>query len=182
MNSNTGAIRNDKDLTVIWSASKEQPYPDGRIFKKILRHPKDHKPFEVKDGLIHYSTDEETRKLCIPHSEFQGRRLTELAIDQVHRTVGHMGAHITRSYACQYFWWPEMATDIKLFCELWSTCQTMKTSNQWPQDLLHSLPIPTQPWASISMDFMGPFPLTDNFNYIWVILCRLTSLVHLILL
>jgi hypothetical protein len=30
------------------------------------------------------------------------------------------------------------------------------------------------------MDFMGPFPLVDNFNYIWVILCRLTSLVHLI--
>ena len=30
------------------------------------------------------------------------------------------------------------------------------------------------------MDFMGPFPQANNFNYIWVVLCRLTSLVHLI--
>jgi hypothetical protein len=30
------------------------------------------------------------------------------------------------------------------------------------------------------MDFVGPFPLVDNLNYIWVVLCRLMSLVHLI--
>jgi hypothetical protein len=56
----------------------------------------------------------------------------------------------------------------------------MKTSNQWLQGLLHSLPMPTKPWSSIGMDFMGPFPLVDKFDYIWVALCRLTSLVHLI--
>ena len=56
----------------------------------------------------------------------------------------------------------------------------MKTSNQRPQGLLHSLPIPTKPWSSIGMDFMGPFPLSNNLDYIWVVLCRLTSLVHLI--
>jgi hypothetical protein len=61
-------------------------------------------------------------------------------------------------------------------------CQAMKTINQRPQGLFHSLPIPTKPWSSIGMDFVGPFPLVDNFDYIWVILCRLTSLVHLITL
>lgn len=30
------------------------------------------------------------------------------------------------------------------------------------------------------MDFVGPFPLSDNVDYVWVVLCRLTSLVHLI--
>ena len=30
------------------------------------------------------------------------------------------------------------------------------------------------------MDFVGPFPLVDDYNYIWVVRCRLTSLVHLI--
>ena len=68
MNTNTRAIRNDEDLTVTSSASKEQPppfiwqtrmdseshpslkklcqkaYPDDQMFKKILRHPKDHQP------------------------------------------------------------------------------------------------------------------------------------------
>ena len=53
-------------------------------------------------------------------------------------------------------------------------------SNQWPQGLLHSLPIPTTPWSSIGMDFVGPFPLSNEVDYIWVVLCQLTSLVHLI--
>ena len=35
-------------------------------------------------------------------------------------------------------------------------------------------------WSSIGMDFVGPFPQVNNFDYIWVVLCRLTSLVHLI--
>src|SRR5271169_4435804 len=46
----------------------------------------------------------------------------------------------------------------------------------------HSLPVPTTLWTSIGMDFVGPFPLVDNLDYIWVVLCRLMSLVHLILL
>ena len=197
--------RPDKaDLTVASSEAKEPPapftwqrniggenrpdletlcrkaYATDKVFKKILQHPKDHKSFKVSNGLIHYATNPETRKLCIPHSEFRGRRITELVIDQVHRTVGHMGTRITENYARRYFWWPTLGPDIKTFCESCSTCQTTKTSNQRPQGLLHSLPIPTQPWSSISMDFVGPFPLANGFDYIWVVLCRLTSLVHLI--
>ena len=53
-------------------------------------------------------------------------------------------------------------------------------SNKRLQGLLHSLSIPTKPWSSIGMDFVGPFPLVDNLDYIWVILCRFTALVHLI--
>jgi hypothetical protein len=37
-----------------------------------------------------------------------------------------------------------------------------------------------KPWSSIGMDFMGPFPLANNIDYIWGVLCQLTSLVHLI--
>jgi RNase H-like domain found in reverse transcriptase/Reverse transcriptase (RNA-dependent DNA polymerase)/Integrase zinc binding domain len=194
----------DANLTVASSAAKEPPepftwptrigdenrptleelcrkaYTSNKTFKKILEHPKDHKSFKVNDGLIYYSANSETRKLCIPHSEFRGRRITELVIDQVHRTVGHMGARVTENYARRYFWWPTLGTDVKSFCDSCSTCQATKTSNQRPQGLLHSLPIPTKPWSSIGMDFVGPFPLVNGFDYIWVVLCRLTSLVHLI--
>lgn len=30
------------------------------------------------------------------------------------------------------------------------------------------------------MDFVGPFPTSHGFDYIWVIVCWLTSMVHLI--
>ena len=155
-------------------------YTSDKLFQKILQNPKDHKSFSVEKGTIYHTTDSETRVLCIPHSEFQGRKVTELVIDQVHRTVGHMGTRITENYACHYFWWPTLGTDIKLYCESCQTCQATKMSNKRLQGLLHSLPIPTKPWSSIRMDFVGPFPLVDNLDYIWVVLCRFTALVHLI--
>ena len=30
------------------------------------------------------------------------------------------------------------------------------------------------------MDFIGPFPKSQGYDYLWVIICRLTSMVHLI--
>ena len=30
------------------------------------------------------------------------------------------------------------------------------------------------------MDFLGPFPRSQEFDYLWVVICRLTSLVHLV--
>ncbi|KAL7277448.1 hypothetical protein ACG7TL_009310 [Trametes sanguinea] len=30
------------------------------------------------------------------------------------------------------------------------------------------MPIPTQPWASIAMDFVGPFPVSRGYDYLWV--------------
>jgi hypothetical protein len=48
------------------------------------------------------------------------------------------------------------------------------------KDVLHSLPIPTCPWESIGMDFIGPFPESNGFDYLLVVICRLTSMVHLV--
>jgi hypothetical protein len=30
------------------------------------------------------------------------------------------------------------------------------------------------------MDFIGPFPEVDEYNYLWVVICRMSSMVHLI--
>ena len=45
---------------------------------------------------------------------------------------------------------------------------------------LHPLPIPVHPLDSIGMDIMGPFPNVGEYNYLWVVICRMTSMVHLI--
>ena len=146
----------------------QEGYAADKIFRKILEHPKDHKSFEVQNGLIDYTPNSEIQMRCIPHSEFQGRKITELVLDQVHRTVGHMGPSITKKYAWHYFWWLSLGSNIKTFCKSCATCQAIKTSNQQPQGLLHSLPIPTTPWSSVRMDFVGPFPLAEDVDYIWV--------------
>jgi hypothetical protein len=56
----------------------------------------------------------------------------------------------------------------------------VKGSNVKPFGKLHPLPILTKPWDLIGMDFIGPFLESKGFNYLWVIICRMTSMVHLI--
>ena len=73
-----------------------------------------------------------------------------------------------------------MGKDLHEFCESCEACACVKGSTKKPMGKLHPLPIPTKPWDSIGMDFIGPFPESKGFNYLWVIICRMMSMVHLI--
>ena len=46
----------------------------------------------------------------------------------------------------------------------------MKDTNSKLAGLLHSLPIPDRLWQSIEMDFMGPIPKSNNFDYLLVVI------------
>jgi hypothetical protein len=70
--------------------------------------------------------------------------------------------------------------DVESFCDSCGICQTTKASTSRPKGLLHLLPIPEAPWQSIAMDFVGPFPECMGYDHLLVVICRLTSLVHLI--
>jgi len=107
-------------------------------------------------------------------------RLVEVILDQAHHTIGHSSQTGTSHYIRRYYWWPSIGADIKLFCNSCMTFQTMKVSNQRPRGLLHTFLVPDQPWQSISMDFMGPLPLSNNCDYLLVMIARFTLQVHLI--
>ena len=59
-------------------------------------------------------------------------------------------------------------------------CAASKDTNSKPRGLLHSLPIPDRPWQSISIDFLGPLPKSNNFDYLLVIIDQLMSQVYLV--
>ena len=77
-----------------------------------------------------------------------------------------------------------MVANTKASCETCHTCKISKPSNQKPYGLLNPLSLPSYPWESIGMDFIDPLPESDNrdgiFDSITVIICLLTSMVHLI--
>lgn len=77
-----------------------------------------------------------------------------------------------------------MVSDVKAFCETCRTCKNSKPSNQKPYGLLNPLSVPSYPWESIGMDFIGLLPESGNwdklFDSIMVVICLLTSMVHLI--
>ena len=65
-----------------------------------------------------------------------------------------------------------MSHDIESYCKTYGICVTSKDANSKPTGLLHSLPIPDRPWQSIGLDFMGPLPKSNNFDYLLVVIDR----------
>lgn len=156
-------------------------YQDDRLYNKVLEHPERYRTFRMDDGLIYTKNRLGGEVVCIPRALLKGHRsLPEVVITHAHSILGHLGEQKTSEYARRWFWWPRMGRDIEQYCASCATCQVSKTSNIAKPGLLHNLPVPTRPWQSIGMDFVGPFPLDGEFDYLWVIICRLTNLVHLI--
>ena len=106
--------------------------------------------------------------------------MTAHIIEHAHKVLGHLGALRTTDYIHRWYWWPGLGKEVDQFYQSCPVCQTMKTSNKKLAGLLHSLPIPRWPWNSITMDFIGPFPESNEDDYLWVVLCQLTSMVHLV--
>ncbi len=56
-----------------------------------------------------------------------------------------------------------------------TSCARTKVTRHKPYSLLKQLPIPSQPWESISMDFIKQLPALEGFTAILVIVDRLTK-------
>ncbi|SJL16373.1 uncharacterized protein ARMOST_19895 [Armillaria ostoyae] len=160
-------------------------YMQDPLFKIVLGSSDEHKQFEILDGIIWTRNRNGDRVVCILRVMHGMQSLQGAILDQAHRALGHFGFQRTSEYVRRWYWWPRMVTDTKEFCKTCEACQQCKGGTRPPSGKLHPLPIPTKPWESIGMDFVGPFPKVAaddrrKFNYLWVIVCRMTSMVHLV--
>ena len=170
-NKNVGAKGNDDLIVAIKSK-----YQKDRLFKVIMEEPERYSTFSVKDKLVWKKNIQGDEVICVPRN----RDIITIILTQAHEIIGHFGVQRTNEYIRRWYWWPHMIKDIQTFCKTCEWCQRAKGSNQKPTGKLHPLPIPIKPWDSIGMDFVGPFPEIKGYNYLWVIICRMTSMVHLV--
>ena len=166
----------------IWSELQGR-YLEDPFFRTILEKPNEFRNFESKEGLI-YLKENGRNALCIPKVMIQGRNAREIIIAEAHSMLAHLGASKTIDYLRDHTWWRDMVSDVKAYCETCHTCKTSKPNNQKPYGLLNPLPVPTYPWESVGIDFVGPLPESGNrdgiFDSLTVVICLLTSMVHLI--
>jgi len=152
-------------------------YNDDKLLSLIIEKPMDYPTFTVRDNLIWKQNICGDDVLCLPRD----RKLLLGIVTQAHESVGHFGSQRTDEYIRQWYWWPYSTKEIREYCATCDACQHSKTSMKLPLGKHHPLPIPLRPWDSIGMDFMGPFPESKGFNYLWVVICHIMSMVHLIL-
>ena len=158
-------------------------YNQDPAFQPIIAQPKDFRNFEV-DGQLIYLKRQGGRVLCIPKIVINGRNAREIVISEAHSMLAHLGAGKTLDYLRDHVWWKDMVSDVRAFCKTCHTCKISKPSNQKPYSLLNPLSVPSYPWESIGMDFVSPLPESGNqdglYDLITVVICLLTSMVHLI--
>jgi Integrase zinc binding domain len=117
-------------------------------------------------------------KMYIPKDEGLRTKLMELYHDPVQ--FGHNGARRMIEKMERQYYWPSMKQDIRNFTPRCESCQATKAGNTGPVGLIHPLPIPEERFEEISMDFKDMFKTKDGFDYLLVIIDRLTKYVRLV--
>jgi Integrase zinc binding domain len=155
-------------------------YSDDKMFRKILPKVDRHPMLSMKNRVIWARNRGGEDIVCIPSTKSQDMTLRMRIVDQVHQVVGHFGPQQTIDYIRWWYWWPSVYLDVEKFCKSCEICTQVKGNYQVLAGKTHPLPIPTRPWESVGMDF-GLFPEVENYNYVWVVICRMSFMVHLIL-
>jgi hypothetical protein len=103
-------------------------------------------------------------------------------MSEVHNilTESAYGGH-TKTYnrITSTYYWLRMSRVIKRYVSTCDICQKSKPKCRAPFGLLQPIPILTQPFEVVSMDFIPELPLSDGFDNIFVIVDKLTSTQYL---
>ena len=155
-------------------------YPEDSFFSLIYLHPERYNKFELHKNYLWTKNRSNERVICVPQGLLKGKSIRGCIISACHTTVGHLGASKTLEYIRHWFWWPRIAIDVEDFCKSCGQCQVSKSSKQKPPGWVHTMPIPGRPWESVGMDFSGPYPKIKGYDYILLVVCRMTGMVHII--
>ncbi|KAH9716907.1 Endonuclease [Citrus sinensis] len=147
---------NDPDFANVFNACEKV------AFGKFYRH----------DGLLFREN-----KLCVPHSS-----LRELLVHEAHGggLMGHFGIAKTLDVLKEHFFCSHMKHDVERICEKCITCKHAK-SRVLPHGLYNPLPIPSESWVDISMDFVLALPRSKRGNdSAFVVVDRFSKMAHFI--
>ncbi|CAM4965247.1 unnamed protein product [Rotaria socialis] len=144
----------------------------ARIVKTLKEHPSipfgdKHAPYLLINDLLykvrHINSYNDQRLLGNKHLLVipQSLQLQILIWAHDHPTAGHAGRIKTLFRLSSRVYWPLMRKDVYKYVQSCIGCQQFKYSNT-PTPIPMQLHIITEPWHTIGIDIMGPFPPTPR--------------------
>ena len=97
------------------------------------------------------------------------------SIKHDHILAGYFRQNKTITLICCQCTWPRLQSFIINFCKSCTTCTWGKAPKHKPYGILQQLPIPEQPWNSISMDFIEKLPESSGYTAILIVVDWLTK-------
>jgi len=90
-----------------------------------------------------------------------------------------MGFKKTLNRLTEKFTWKNMVADTWKFIAECTDCQLVKYETAKPRGLLCSLPVPSQPWEDLLMDFIVGLPAYKGHTCIFMVVDRFSKGIHL---
>ena len=116
-------------------------------------------------------------RLVVPNSGHLRETLFRLA----HDNLGHFGFDKSYEALRHSYYWPKMRKELEsAYVPSCIECQRNKSSTTKPIGPLHPLPVPDARCDSVAIDFIGPLPMDEGFNYLMTLTDRLGSDVRLV--
>ncbi len=81
-----------------------------------------------------------------------------------HPTAGHFRGTKTMELICHNYHWPGLRCMVADYIRSCTSCVHTKVPHHKPYGLLKQLPIPSQPWESILMDFIEQLPVRAHLR------------------
>jgi hypothetical protein len=143
----------------------------GPIFRAVSNDSTAEPPYSFQDGFLL-----QDGLLCVPNLP----DIKQQILEECHESliVGHFGIAKTHVLVSRTYFWPQMCQYIKNYVTGCDTCQCNKGPNHKPYGILNPLPVPDQPWTSISIDFITQLPPCKGFLAICVFVDHITKMAH----
>lgn len=157
-----------------WEGLEEEVQSDEKlkgIMQDLLAHGDAHPGYQLKGGRLYHKG-----RLVIPKNSPR----IPMILREFHDSAvgGHSGFFRTNKKISGVIFWEGMKQKIQQYVQACDVCQRNKYQALSPGGLLQPLPIPTQVWSDISMDFIGGLPKTMGVDTILVVGDRLSKYAH----
>jgi hypothetical protein len=129
--------------------------------------------YELHQGLLFRLESGGVRRLIIP----AGDGLQQDILEECHDSVagGHLGTVKTAEKVGRLFFWPKWWDDVAAYVTTCTVCQQQKSRNTKPATKSKFLSIPSRPWHTVSIDFIGPLPESDGFDSICTVVDKFSK-------
>ena len=143
-----------------------------QLMLDVQNHPDRHPEFSIANKLLLY-------KGCIWLP--QGLPIFTTLLTEYHATPtgGHAGVAKTVARLMTNFYWPGLRDDLSCFVAHCVDCQVTKYETKKIAGLLCPLPVPSQPWYDLSLDFITGLPSCRGNTMILVVVDRFSKGIHL---